>query len=147
MSQEVYQAIPYRPPFLFLDEILDATEDSACESYDPLKRTPVRGRTLNPIMPGVLLCESVFQAGAVFLSRKLEVDVAGDTTKRTPVLTRIQDAKFKSIVRPGDNLIIEASHTETLGQFYFLKGKVTRDGKTVMTVKFSLAMVEAESAT
>jgi len=147
MSAEVHQAIPHRPPFLFLDEILEVTDNSVragrtIRAEEPQFEGHYPG---NPIMPGVLLCEAVFQAGAVFLSRKLAVDVAGDTTARTPVLTRIQDSKFKSIVHPGDELIIEATLTETLGKFHFLKGKVTREGKTVMTVRFSLAMVEAET--
>ena len=146
MSEEIYQAIPHRPPFLFLDKILEVNDSGVRVSRTVRAEEPqFEGHYPgNPIMPGVLLCEAVFQAGAIYLSRQLGLDVSGDTTIRTPVLTRIQDAKFKSMVKPGDELIIEANHTETLGKFHFLKGRITRDGKPVMTVAFSIAMVEKE---
>jgi 3-hydroxyacyl-[acyl-carrier-protein] dehydratase len=146
MSEDIYQIIPHRPPFLFIDEILDITDTGVRASRTIRAEEPqFEGHYPgNPIMPGVLLCEAVFQAGAVFLASKLDVDVGGDTTALTPVLTRIKDAKFKNMVKPGDELIIEATHTETIGKFYFLKGKITRDGKPVMTVTFSLAMVEGD---
>lgn len=147
MSEEVYQAIPHRPPFLFLDKILEVNDSGVRASRTVRAEEPqFEGHYPgNPIMPGVLLCEAVFQAGAIYLSRQLGLDIGGDTTVRTPVLTRIKDAKFKSMVKPGDELIIEASHTETLGKFHFLKGKITREGKLVMTVAFSIAMVEEEA--
>jgi 3-hydroxyacyl-[acyl-carrier-protein] dehydratase len=146
MSEEVYQSIPHRPPFLFIDEIEEITETGIkairrIREDEPHFEGHYPG---NPIMPGVLLCETVFQAAAVYLSKVHNVSTE-DASQKTPVLTRIQDAKFKQMVKPGDLLSVEASHTETLGKFYFLKGKITRDGKTVMTVSFSLAMVEEES--
>ncbi len=147
MSEEIYQAIPHRPPFLFLDEILEVTDTGARASRTIRAEEPqFEGHYPgNPIMPGVLLCEAVFQAGAVFLARKLGVTAVG-RTDLNPVLARIRDAKFKSMVKPGDELVIEAEHTETLGQFHFMKGRITRDDKPVMTVTFSLAMVEKEPA-
>ena len=146
MPEDICQIIPHRPPFLFIDEILEVSDSGVRASRTIRSEEPqfIGHYPGNPIMPGVLLCEAVFQAGAVFLSKKLDVDVGRDTTALTPVLTRIKDAKFKNMVKPGDELIIEATHVETLGKFYFLKGKITRNGKTVMTVSFSLAMVEGD---
>jgi 3-hydroxyacyl-[acyl-carrier-protein] dehydratase len=143
MSEEVYQSIPHRPPFLFIDEIEEITETSIKATRTVREEEPHFAGHYpgNPIMPGVLLCETVFQAAAIYLSKVHNVAM-DDAKELTPVLTRIQDAKFKQMVKPGDLLSIEASHTETLGKFHFLKGKITRDGKTVMTVSFSLAMVE-----
>lgn len=145
MSEEVYQAIPHRPPFLFIDEIQEVTETGiratrTIRAEEPHFEGHYPG---NPIMPGVLLCETVFQAAAIYLSRvhgkNATANGEGDLV---PVLTRIQDAKFKQMVKPGDHLDIEADHTETLGKFHFLSGKIKREGKIVMTVKFSLALVE-----
>ena len=143
MSEEVYQSIPHRPPFLFIDEIEEITETGIKATRTVRQEEPhFQGHYPgNPIMPGVLLCETVFQAAAIYLSKVHNVQ-SSDAKEKTPVLTRIKDAKFKQMVKPGDLLSIEASHTETLGMFHFLKGKITRDGKVVMTVSFSLAMVE-----
>ena len=148
MSEEVYQTIPHRPPFLFIDEIKEITESGiqatrTIRAEEPQFEGHYPG---NPIMPGVLLCETVFQAAAIYLS-KVHGEQAATATdgNPVPVLTRIQDAKFKQMVKPGDVLDIEANHTETLGKFHFLSGKIRREGKIVMTVKFSLALVQEQT--
>jgi 3-hydroxyacyl-[acyl-carrier-protein] dehydratase len=94
----------------------------------------------NPIMPGVLLCESVFQTAACFLSKKLSAEAKDG---RTPVLSRIQDAKFKQIVRPGDTLTIQTELVETLQTFYFMKGSIrNQQEKLVLSIQFALTLVQ-----
>lgn len=93
-------------------------------------------------MPGVLLCEAVFQTGALLLVKTVVRQQEG----LTPVLTRIKDARFKNIVRPGDELVIQVSLTETLGRFHFLRGSIQAGGKKVLTIDFGLAMVEDEGS-
>jgi 3-hydroxyacyl-[acyl-carrier-protein] dehydratase len=146
MSEEVYQAIPHRPPFLFIDGIQEITQTGIRATREVRADEPhfTGHYPGNPIMPGVLLCETVFQAAAIYLSRIHGESVNSGEKALVPVLTRIQDAKFKQMVKPRDVLDIEAEHTETLGKFHFLSGKIRRDGKVVMTVKFSLALVEEE---
>ncbi|MDR0534759.1 MAG: beta-hydroxyacyl-ACP dehydratase [Puniceicoccales bacterium] len=142
MSQtEILGTIPHRPPFLFLDSIDECSGDSitCSQRFQPDAAFYGGHYPGNPITPGVLLCESVFQAGAVLLSRKMEAD-GGAPRNRTPVLCRIEDARFKSIVRPGDSLTIQASLRERLQDFYFLNGKVLRDGKAVLLIRFALTL-------
>jgi 3-hydroxyacyl-[acyl-carrier-protein] dehydratase len=64
----------------------------------------------------------------------------------TPVLSRIRDARFKQMVKPGDVVTIEVTMQETLGKFYFLKGKVLKGGKPALTIEFALAMLEPEGS-
>jgi 3-hydroxyacyl-[acyl-carrier-protein] dehydratase len=147
MSEEVYQAIPHRPPFLFIDSISDINERGIRATRTVREDEPHFAGHYpgNPIMPGVLLCETVFQAAAIYLSRiHGENAISGGGTEKVPVLARIQDAKFKLMVKPGDKLEVEAEHTEKLGGFHFLSGRIRRDGKNVLTVKFSLALVEQQ---
>ena len=139
----ILKKIPHRPPFLFIDSIIEVTEEKAvCERTIRPEEPQFEGHYPgNPIMPGVLLCESVFQAGAIYLSTKLEAE-GMDLTKVTPVLSRIGEAKFKQMVKPGDVITIEAEFKEMLSKFYFMKGKVLKMGKPVLTLECALAMVE-----
>ena len=57
------------------------------------------------------------------------------------MLCRIEEAKFKGMVKPGDTVTIEVKHVETLQQFHFLTGNVRLDGKVVLSIRFALALV------
>jgi 3-hydroxyacyl-[acyl-carrier-protein] dehydratase len=97
----------------------------------------------NPIMPGVLLCEACFQTGAIFLSKQIEKE-GKSLNDVTPVLSRITDARFKQMVKPGDEITIEVTMKETISRFFFMSAKVLKDGKPAMTIGFALAMVEGD---
>ena len=141
-TNEILQAIPHRPPFLFLDEVVARSENSLTakrhvSDSEPFFEGHYPG---NPIMPGVLISEAVFQAGAVFLNSLLEEELE-TYPNLVPVLTKIADARFRSIVRPGDDLIITVSLKEKMGRFIFMNGSVKNGrGQKVMNVTFSVAL-------
>jgi 3-hydroxyacyl-[acyl-carrier-protein] dehydratase len=91
-------------------------------------------------MPGVLICESIFQTGAILLSKTI-----GNAGDGVPVLTRISNAKFKSMVKPGDILEIEAELLERVSNVFFLKGKASVAGKTVVRVEFAASLAKPVS--
>lgn len=127
--------IPQRPPFLFVDKILDRTDNKILTS---LKLTGdedfFKGHFPgNPIMPGVLLQEALFQSGAALM--------AGLEGAGLGVVTRVQNAKFKNMVRPGDELIMEVELTESLANAHYMKGVTKVDGKTVLVIEFAVASV------
>jgi 3-hydroxyacyl-[acyl-carrier-protein] dehydratase len=139
----IEQTIPHRPPFLFVDRVIEVTAEGACcermiRAEEPQFAGHYPG---NPIMPGVLLCEAVFQTGAIYLAKQIE-KAGRSLNDVTPVLVKINEARFKNIVRPGDLLRIEVTMKETLSKFHFLKGKISREGKVVLTIEFALAMIE-----
>jgi len=141
--QEILQTIPHRPPFLFIDELLecDPSHAVAKKTWDPSESFYEGHYPDNPITPGVLLSEAVFQTGAVFLGKLLESE-GSSLSSGTPVLSRIQDARFKAMVPPGETTFLTVSLKQKIGQFYFLTGKVKNtSGKTVMTLSFTLGMV------
>ncbi|MFP6886206.1 MAG: 3-hydroxyacyl-ACP dehydratase FabZ family protein [Opitutales bacterium] len=143
--EEIHRRIPHRSPFLFVDEIIEITETGAVTRLRVSSELPFfEGHYPgNPIMPGVLLCEAVFQTGAIFLSEKLGSD-ALDADKVNPVLSRIRDARFKRMVLPGDVIEVTVIEVEQIGKFHNLRGEITKEGKTAMTVSFALAMVPKE---
>jgi len=139
--EQVLKAIPHRPPFLFVDRIVELTETKIRTTKEISPDEPFfKGHYPgNPIMPGVLVCESIFQTGAILLS-----SIIGDIGDGVPVLTRITNARFKNMVRPGSLLEVEAELVERVSNAFFLKGSASVAGKTVVTVEFAVSLAQAE---
>ena len=145
MMEEIYKTIPHREPFLFIDRIIEVTADGAIAEREIRADEPhFQGHYPgNPLMPGVLLCEAIFQTAAVYMVRRFEAEgIAG--TEKTPILTRIKEAKFKQMVRPGDVIRIEATYKEAISRFHFMRGKVLVNGKMAVSVEFGLAMIDGD---
>ena len=72
--EELYKTIPHREPFLFVDRIIEVTENSAVAEREIRADEPHFAGHYpgNPLMPGVLLCESIFQTAAIYMVRRLE---------------------------------------------------------------------------
>lgn len=142
--EDIFRRIPHRSPFLFVDEIVEIKQESAQASLliSPEMSFFEGHYPGNPIMPGVLLCEAVFQTGAIFLSEYMSKENALTRTEVTPVLSRIRDARFKRIVKPGDKVTLSVFLVDTIGQFFNLRGEVHKDDKVAMTISFALALVE-----
>ena len=140
---EIERRIPHRPPFLFLDRITGIESDRVVAERTIRADEPHFAGHYpgNPIMPGVLVCEAAFQAGAVLLVHRLEAKCEA-IEGRTPVLSRISDAKFRIMVRPEDVLRITVTHRETVGRFEFLDGVIAKEERKAAVLSFALALVE-----
>lgn len=89
-----------------------------------------------PITPGVLLCESVFQTGALLLAGKL----AGQGTQSgVPLLAKVENVRFRSPVYPGDTTTVEVKINEIAGGFYLMSGHMKNGDKRVLNVDFAVA--------
>lgn len=136
----IKHAIPHREPFLLVDEIIKQTENRiVCRKRFTGDEFWYRGHYPDfPLTPGVLLVEAAMQAGAVLLTRF--ANGAGGV----PVATRINNVKFKSIVRPGDTIEMEVELVEEMAGAYFLNAKVTCAGKTAATFDFACKMAPTQ---
>lgn len=141
---EVTELIPHRPPFLWVDRIISWGENSiVTEKTIPSDLDLLSGHYPgNPIMPGVLLCEALFQSGALLMSKGMTDQP--ETLGGTPVLTRIIGAKFKRTVLPGDIAQMNVKLTETLSSVSFFKGTMKINGKTAVQVEFACTVVPAQ---
>ena len=154
---EILNAIPHRPPFLYVDTIVERKEDGiVCrKTFEPDEYFFAGHYPDFPLVPGVILCEAAMQAAAVFLSEKMkggnEVSEANEVTLSRnsqlatrnsgfPVATRINDVKFKKMVRPGDTIEITVTLKEKLSNAYFLSANVTVDGKTAARLEFAVTI-------
>lgn len=141
-QEQVCAVIPHRPPFLFIDSVLSLNENAIRTSYTVQPKDVAGHYPGNPLMPGVLLCELVFQAAAFFLGKQQQ---NGPLDARTPVLSKILEARFRQKALPGDRLEAEATFEEAAAGFYFFKGRVSKDSKTVLTLRCVLALVGGDS--
>lgn len=91
-----------------------------------------------PLVPGVILCEAAMQAGAVLLSRQVK-------TEGVPVVGRLNDVKFKRMVRPNEIVEIEATLNERMADAFFLSAKVTCEGRLVASLSFVVTMAKRET--
>ncbi len=161
-KESVLQTIPHRPPFLFVDEVVEFEEQRILTRVraDPAAEFFKGHYPGNPVMPGVLLCECCFQAGALLVGRQIQKaqGAAGFSPRgpasgenaapspRTPVITRIKDAKFKQIVRPDDVLDVEVTIDENVNDVFFMTGRLRVGGKLALRVEFAATLVESQAA-
>ncbi|MDE6576020.1 MAG: beta-hydroxyacyl-ACP dehydratase [Opitutales bacterium] len=138
---DIQALIPHRDPFLFVDLVLSLEETSILaektfHATDDFYRGHYPG---NPITPGVLLCETVFQTAAILVLKRVPLK-----PDMMPVLARIEDARFKAIVRPEEKLHIKAQLQERCGKFFLMSGEILKepDRKQALKIQFSLALTE-----
>ena len=147
-SLDIYEVIPHRPPFLWVDSVISYDSKTiVAEKFISPDLDLFQGHYPDyPLMPGVLLCEAVFQTGAIFMAKMLqESGQTSEAEKKTPVLTRIRGAKFKREVKPGETIRMQITLDENIGNAWFFKGKVLVDGKTAVKVDFGCALTETNS--
>ena len=141
---EICRLIPHRDPFLWIDEIVSESETQiVARKHISPELDVFRGHYPGqPVLPGVLLCEAAMQAGAVLIARRgaNETGEAAGSPARVPVVTRMNNVKFKQIVRPGDTLEIEVEVTDQLADAWFLSAKISVAGKTVARFDFACTL-------
>ncbi len=135
IDERILELIPHRPPFLFVDSIVEISENKIktvkkIEASEPFFKGHYPHK---PIVPGVILCEAVFQTGAILISSLIKI---GENA--VPVLTRVGEAKFRKMVLPDQTIEITAEITEKLSSAYFMKGAVSVDGKNALRVEFAV---------
>lgn len=141
---EIEKLIPHRPPFLWVDNVvsIDDTKIHARKYLDPTLDVFSGHYPHFPVLPGVLQCEAAMQAGALLIAR-LRKAVDAVTTDGSdgmvPVATRMNNIKFRRLVRPGETLDIEVELTERLSNAYFLTAKVSVGGEVSTRLEFACA--------
>jgi beta-hydroxyacyl-ACP dehydratase FabZ len=137
---DILGILPHRYPFLLVDRIL---------ALEPEKRiTGLKNVTVNepffqghfpgaPVMPGVLIIESMAQVAGVLIYRDLP-----EKEKKLIYFTGIENAKFRRPVTPGDQLLIEMKLLVRRNNFGKMAGTATVDGKLAAEAVVVFAIVD-----
>jgi 3-hydroxyacyl-[acyl-carrier-protein] dehydratase len=119
---EVMKHLPHRPPFLLIDKVIEIVEG---QSLVAIKNVTINeaffvGHFPNrPVMPGVLILEALAQAAGV---------LAYKSTHTTPengglyYLAGIDNARFRRIVEPGDQLRLTVKLARAKREMWKLEG-------------------------
>lgn len=139
---EIQKFLPHRYPFLLIDKIVE---------MERLKRiVAVKCVTINegffqghfpgkPVMPGVLILESMAQAGGLLLLQEIP-----DREKKLLYLASMNDVKFRRPVVPGDQLRIEVNVVAWKGDLCKIEAKAFVEGNLATEAKMMCVMADRE---
>lgn len=125
--QRIMQLLPHRYPFLLIDRMYDMNgEDSGVALKNVTMNEPFfQGHFPgHPIMPGVLIIESMAQVGGMLLMRSL-----ADPASKVVYFMSLDKIKFRRPVKPGDQLRLELEVLQTRGMTCRMRGVASVDGQ------------------
>jgi beta-hydroxyacyl-ACP dehydratase FabZ len=137
---QIQAILPHRYPFLLVDRIIE---------YEPGKRVVgIKNVTLNepffqghfpgaPVMPGVLIVESMAQTAGVMMLANLP-----DRDQKLVFFTGIDGAKFRRPVVPGDQLRLELTVLRLRPRYIKLRGEAYVGGHLVAEAQISSSLVD-----
>jgi 3-hydroxyacyl-[acyl-carrier-protein] dehydratase len=140
-AAKIQSIIPHRYPFLLVDRIVELEEGKRIVG---LKQVSMGEAFLQghfpgfPLMPGVLIVEALAQTGAVLAMR----DAAN--AGKIPMFARIDNCRFRQLVRPGDTLRLEVEVTSARGPVGKAHGRALVDGKVAAEADLTFAFADPQ---
>ena len=138
--QEIMKILPHRYPFLFVDRVIE---------IEPGKKgIGIKNVTINdgffqghfpqkPVMPGVIMIEAMAQtAGVVVLT-------GGAHNGKVALFMSITDVKFRKVVNPGDQLLMEVEIIRDRERTAHVKGVARVDGEVAIEADMMFSYTEA----
>ncbi|RYG29333.1 3-hydroxyacyl-ACP dehydratase FabZ, partial [bacterium] len=132
-----------RYPMLLVDRLLEVSEDfKRCRGLknvsinEPFFQGHYPGK---PIMPGVLLMECMAQVGCAALM------LSPEHTNKVPLIGGIDNAKFRRMVIPGDQLIVDVEILWTRGSIGKMKAEAKVEGEVAASMEMTFMLQKQES--
>ena len=137
---EIMKLLPHRYPFLLVDRI---TELEPCKRIVGLKNVTINEQFFQghfpgmPVMPGVLIIESMAQVGGILIFRELP-----EQNNKLIYFTGIENARFRRPVVPGDQLRIEVDVLNRRSNFGKMRGRASVEDKLAAEAVVTFAIVD-----
>jgi 3-hydroxyacyl-[acyl-carrier-protein] dehydratase len=138
---EILRRIPHLYPFLLVDR---AEQYRPSQSIVGIKNVTMNEPFFvghfpnNPVMPGVLIIESLAQAGAVLMSKSLDADIEG----KTIFFMTLDNCRFRQPVRPGDVLRLEVEVLKARSKLFKFQGRAMVGDKVAAEAEWAAMVVE-----
>jgi beta-hydroxyacyl-ACP dehydratase FabZ len=140
---QIREILPHRYPMLLVDRIIEIEDSRVVGLKNVTANEPFfQGHFPDyPVMPGVLIVETMAQVGAVLLLRSV-----GERDNKLVLFTTIEQAKFRKPVVPGDQLRVEMQVLKRKATVCKMSGKVTVEGRLVAEAVLMCQLSEKPSA-
>lgn len=137
---QILKKLPHRYPILLVDRVVAFEKDK--------RITALKNVTINepffmghfphrPVMPGVLMLEALAQTAALLSFHSMGQELDDDTVV---YFVGIDGARFKRVVEPGDQLILEASIERAKAGIYKYKVRASVAGETAVEAELMCTM-------
>ena len=137
---QILKQLPHRYPFLLVDRVLSIEKG---KSIQALKNVTINEPFFmghfphRPVMPGVLMLEALAQTAALLSFESMGQEPDADTVV---YFVGIDGARFKRVVEPGDQLILEATIDRARAGIYKYKTRASVDGETAVEAELMCTM-------
>ncbi len=124
---DIKKALPHAYPFLLVDKVvaLDTDRILAIKNVSHNEQYFQGHFPDNPVMPGVLIIESMLQTGGLLAS------TVSNPGSHIMHVVSVDKVRFKQVVVPGDQLHIEVKLVAKLNELYKFSGVVYVDDQVV----------------
>ncbi|MDD2629052.1 MAG: 3-hydroxyacyl-ACP dehydratase FabZ [Limnochordia bacterium] len=137
--RQIMDKIPHRYPFLLVDRIVELEPGRRAKALKnvTMNEAHFQGHYPgNPIMPGVLILEAMAQAAGVV--------VLPEDANVVPLFAGVDKAKFRRVVGPGDQLILEVEVLQARRKVAKIQGKAYVDGDLAAEAELLFMMASEE---
>ena len=142
---DIQKILPHRYPFLLVDRVTALAPGATITAYknvsisEPVFEGHFPG---HPIYPGVMILEGMAQAGGILAFKSMTDVTEEEIQNKVVYFMSIDKAKFRSPVKPGDQLEYRISVIKNKGAIWLLKGEAYVDGKLTSEAELKAMIVD-----
>jgi len=139
--EDILKILPHRYPFLLVDRIVSLTDDEVVGIKNVTMNEPqFTGHFPGaPVMPGVLIVESMAQTGGFLLLKRID-----NPENKLVYFGKIDKVRFRKPVKPGDTLVHKMKLIRFRGNLCVMEGKSYVDDELVAEGEFTAVVVDRE---